>query len=203
MIVIIDYGIGNLASVFNMFKKIGVKDVVVSNDKDVITRATKLLLPGVGSFDAGVTNLENSGLIPILNKRVVEEKVPILGICLGMQLLTKQSEEGQKKGLGWIDAETIKFNLDPALKLKVPHMGWNYIKVKKNNPLIDLETKNRFYFVHSYYVKCFDESQSIATSNFGVDFTCMVNKDNIFGAQFHPEKSLKFGMKLLENFSRL
>jgi len=203
MIVIIDYGIGNLASVFNMFKKIGVKDVVVSNDKDVITRATKLLLPGVGSFDAGVTNLENSGLIPILNKRVVEEKVPILGICLGMQLLTKQSEEGQKKGLGWIDAETIKFNLDPALKLKVPHMGWNYIKVKKNNPLIDLETKNRFYFVHSYYVKCFDESQSIATSNFGVDFTCMVNKDNIFGAQFHPEKSLKFGMKLLENFSKI
>jgi len=203
MIVIIDYGIGNLASVFNMFKKIGVKDVVVSSDKEVISKAKKLLLPGVGAFDAGITNLENSGLIPILNKKVLEEKVPILGICLGMQLLTKRSEEGIKQGLGWIDAETVKFNLDPALKLKVPHMGWNYIKVTKKNPLIDAETKNRFYFVHSYYVKCFDDSQSIATSNFGVDFTCMVNKDNIFGAQFHPEKSLKFGMKLLENFSKI
>jgi glutamine amidotransferase len=203
MTVIIDYGIGNLASVFNMFKKIGVKDVVVSSDKEVISKAKKLLLPGVGAFDAGITNLENSGLIPILNKKVLEEKVPILGICLGMQLLTKRSEEGIKQGLGWIDAETVKFNLDPSLKLKVPHMGWNYIKVTKKNPLIDSETKNRFYFVHSYYVKCFDDSQSIATSNFGVDFTCMVNKDNIFGAQFHPEKSLKFGMKLLENFSKI
>jgi glutamine amidotransferase len=203
MIVIVDYGIGNLASVLNMFKKIGVKDVVVSSDKEVIGKATKLLLPGVGAFDAGMTNLENSGLIPLLNKKVLEEKIPILGICLGMQLLTKRSEEGVKPGLGWIDAETLKFNLDPALKLKVPHMGWNYIKVNKKNPLIDTETKNRFYFVHSYFVKCFDESQSLATSNFGIDFTCMVNKNNIYGAQFHPEKSLKFGMKLLENFSKI
>lgn len=203
MIVIVDYGIGNLASVLNMFKKIGVKDVVVSSNKEVIESATKLLLPGVGAFDSGMTNLENSGLIPILNKKALEEKIPILGICLGMQLLTKKSEEGQMPGLGWIDAETVKFNLDPKLKLKVPHMGWNYIKVNKKNPLIDTETKNRFYFVHSYYVKCLDESQSLATSHFGIDFTCMVNKNNIYGAQFHPEKSLKFGMKLLENFSKL
>lgn len=203
MIVIIDYGLGNLASVLNMFKKIGVKDVVVSNNKEIIGNATKLLLPGVGAFDAGMTNLENSGLIPILNKKVIEDKTPTLGICLGMQLLTKRSEEGKKEGLGWIDAETIKFNLDPLLKLKVPHMGWNYIKVNKKNPLIDTESKNRFYFVHSYYVKCIDENQSIATSNFGIDFTCIVNKNNIFGAQFHPEKSLKFGMKLLENFAKL
>lgn len=203
MIVIVDYGIGNLASVLNMFNKIGVKDVVVSSNKDVIDSASKLLLPGVGAFDAGMSNLEASGLIPVLNKKVLEEKVPILGICLGMQLLTKKSEEGLKPGLGWIDAETVKFDLDPALKLKVPHMGWNYIKVNKKNPLIDTESKNRFYFVHSYYVKCFDESQSLATSNFGIDFTCMVNKNNIYGAQFHPEKSLKFGMKLLENFSKL
>jgi glutamine amidotransferase len=203
MIVIVNYGIGNLASVLNMFKKIGVKDVVVSNNKEVIANATKLLLPGVGAFDAGMTNLENSELIPILNEKVLEDKIPILGICLGMQLLTKRSEEGIKQGLGWIDAETIKFNLDTSLKLKVPHMGWNYIKVTKENPLINSNEKNRFYFVHSYYVKCFDESQSIATSNFGTDFTCMVNKNNIYGAQFHPEKSLKFGMNLLENFSKL
>lgn len=203
MIVIIDYGIGNLASVLNMFKKIGVKDVCISNDQSVISEATKLILPGVGSFDTGMTNLENSNLISILNQKVLVEKVPILGICLGMQLLTKRSEEGVKAGLGWIDAETIKFNLDPALKLKVPHMGWNYIKVLKENPLIDLQSKNRFYFVHSYYVKCFDEKQTLATSHFGIDFTCMVNKDNIFGAQFHPEKSLKFGMTLLENFAKI
>lgn len=203
MIVIVDYGIGNLASVLNMFKKIGVKDVKVSSDKEIIAKADKILLPGVGAFDAGMDNLEQSGLIPVLNNKAVIEKAPVLGICLGMQLLTKKSEEGVKPGLGWIDAETIKFNLDPALKLKVPHMGWNYVKVNRTNPLIDIESKNRFYFVHSYYVKCFNESQSLATSNFGTDFTCMVNKENIFGAQFHPEKSLKFGMKILENFSKL
>lgn len=203
MIVIVDYGVGNLASVLNMFKKIGVKKVMVSGDKDVILNATKILLPGVGAFDAGMNNLESSGLIPILNKKVLQEKVPVLGICLGMQLLTKRSDEGVKNGLGWIDAETIKFNLDPSLKLKVPHMGWNYINVKMSNPLINMGTKNRFYFVHSYYVKCVDDSQSIATSNFGIDFTCIVNKENIFGAQFHPEKSLKFGMQILENFVKL
>ncbi|PBQ31542.1 imidazole glycerol phosphate synthase subunit HisH [Sphingobacteriaceae bacterium] len=203
MIVIVDYGIGNLASVLNMFKKIGVNDVKISGDKETISQATKLLLPGVGSFDAGMGNLENSGLIEILNRKVLAEKTPVLGICLGMQMLTKRSEEGVKQGLGWIDAETIKFELDPSLKLKIPHMGWNYITVNRSNPLIDMDSRNRFYFVHSYHVKCFDTSQSLATSNFGVDFTCMVNKDNIYGAQFHPEKSLKFGMKLLDNFSKI
>ncbi len=203
MIVIVDYGIGNLASVLNMFKKIGHKDVVVSSNNETIAKADKILLPGVGAFDAGMDNLEKSGLIPLLNEKALNEKVPVLGICLGMQMLTKKSEEGVKPGLGWIDAETVKFNLDPALKLKVPHMGWNYIKVNKKNPLIDTESKNRFYFVHSYYVKCFNEDQSLATSNFGIDFTCMVNKENVFGAQFHPEKSLKFGMKILENFAKI
>ena len=203
MIVIIDYGLGNLASVLNMFKKIGVTEVVVSGDMDVIAKANKLLLPGVGAFDGGMGNLEKSGLIPVLNNKAIKEKVPVLGICLGMQMLSKKSEEGVKPGLGWIDAETIKFELDPALKLKVPHMGWDYIKVKRQNPLIEIDSKSRFYFVHSYHVKCLDEKQSLATCNFGVDFTCMVNKDNIFGTQFHPEKSLKFGMKLLENFAKL
>ena len=203
MIVIVDYGIGNLASVLNMFKKIGVKDICVSSDKAIIEKATKILLPGVGAFDAGMINLEKCGLIDILSNKALVEKVPVLGICLGMQLLTKKSEEGIKKGLGWIDAETVKFNFNPELKLKIPHMGWNYIKVNKANLLIDTESKNRFYFVHSYYVKCLDKTQSIATCNYGIDFTCMVNKGNIYGAQFHPEKSLKFGMKLLENFAKL
>lgn len=203
MIVIVDYGIGNLASVLNMFKKIGVKEVVISGEAEIIANASKLLLPGVGSFDAGMNNLEKSSLIPVLNKKVLEEKTPVLGICLGMQLLTKRSEEGEKTGLGWIDAETVKFELNPTLKLKIPNMGWNYVKVQIKNPLLAMESKDRFYFVHSYYVKCHDKNQSIATSNFGIDFTCMVNKENIFGAQFHPEKSLKFGMKLLENFSKI
>src|SRR3954468_17667852 len=118
MIVIIDYGLGNLASVLNMFKKIGVKDVVVSGEKEIISKASKILLPGVGSFDAGMDNLERSGMVQLLNEKALVEKVPVLGICLGMQLLTKRSDEGVKPGLGWIDAETIKFNLDPALKLK-------------------------------------------------------------------------------------
>ena len=203
MIVIVDYGIGNLASVLNMFKKIGAKDVVVSNDGETLLKATKILLPGVGAFDGGMGNLEKSGLIPTLNQKVLQEKVPVLGICLGMQMLTKKSAEGQKPGLGWIDAETLKFSPPPELKLKVPNMGWNYVQVQRPNPLIEVGSKSRFYFVHSYYVKCADEKQSLATSNFGTDFTCMVNKDNIFGAQFHPEKSLKFGMKVLENFAKL
>ena len=203
MIVIIDYGLGNLASVLNMFKKLGTKEVLISGNENIISKANKILLPGVGAFDAGMENLENSGLIPLLNQKVLVEKVPVLGICLGMQLLSKKSEEGIRPGLAWIDAETIKFNLDPSLKLKVPHMGWDYIKVNKKNPLVEMDTKSRFYFVHSYHVKCIDEQQSVATCNFGTDFTCMVNKDNIFGTQFHPEKSLKFGMKLLENFAKL
>lgn len=203
MIVIVDYGLGNLASVLNMFKKIGVKEVTVSGEKEVISKASKILLPGVGAFDGGMANLEVSGLIPVMMEKALIEKVPVLGICLGMQLLGRSSEEGVKSGLGWIDAETKKFDPDPALKLKIPHMGWDYVKVKRENPLIDIDSKSRFYFVHSYYVKCLDEKQSLATCNFGEDFTCMVNKDNIFGTQFHPEKSLKFGMKVLENFARI
>jgi imidazole glycerol-phosphate synthase subunit HisH len=203
MIVIVDYGLGNLASVLNMFKKIAVKEVVVSSDPALIEKASKILLPGVGAFDAGMANLEKSGLIPILNQKALVEKVPVLGICLGMQLLSKKSEEGLKPGLAWIDAETVKFNLDPALKLKVPHMGWDYIHVKRQNPLIEQDSKSRFYFVHSYHVKCKDQNQSLATSNFGDEFTCMVNKDNIFGTQFHPEKSLRFGMRLLGNFAKI
>lgn len=200
---IIDYGLGNLASVANMFKKIGTRDVVISKDKAVIAKAEKLLLPGVGAFDAGISRLREAGLEDVLNEKVLVQQTPILGICLGMQLLTRRSEEGREKGLGWIDADTVKFNPDPAMKLKVPNMGWNYVTVKKQNPLIGMDARRRFYFVHSYFVKCDTADQVLATAVFGNEFTCMVNKNNIYGAQFHPEKSLKFGMDVLKNFSYL
>jgi glutamine amidotransferase len=203
MIVIIDYGLGNLASVQNMFKKLGTKDVVISNDLDIIKKASKLILPGVGSFDTGMINLESSGLLNCLNEKVLVQKTPILGICLGMQLMTKKSEEGVKSGLGWINAETIKFNFPDDTSFKVPHMGWNYVSIKKENSLIELNTKNKFYFVHSYYVKCSDTEDIMGTTNYFEEFTCFFNHNNIFGVQFHPEKSLKFGMKLLENFAKL
>ena len=203
MIVIIDYGLGNLESVRNMFRKIGQKNVMISSNKDEILSADKLLLPGVGAFDSGMSNLENAGLIPTLNQKVIIQKTPILGICLGMQMLTRGSEEGVKAGLGWIDGKTIKFKPDESLKLRVPHMGWEYVKVTQENKLLPIESHSRFYFVHSYHVVTDDEKQSIGVAEFGGSFTCMVNKGNIYGTQFHPEKSLKFGMELLSNFCQI
>lgn len=203
MIVIIDYGLGNLASVMNMFRKVGVNDVQVSGDPEIIANASKLLLPGVGAFDAGMGRLESSGLIPVLNKKALVEKVPVLGICLGMQMLSRKSEEGNKSGLGWIDAEVLKFRPPVESGLKVPHMGWDYVEVLRANPLLDDQKKQRFYFVHSYFVKCDSTEQVIATCNFETPFACVVNKMNIYGTQFHPEKSLGFGMSVLKNFAEL
>ena len=201
MITIIDYGLGNLVSVKNMLKKLGAESVITDKISE-IEKAKKMILPGVGAFDNGMTLIKQKGLLDILNKKATEEKIPVLGICLGMQLLTKASEEGVEKGLGWVDAQTIKFNFSDKT-LKVPHMGWSYIDVKKENALIRKEDKHRFYFVHSYYVKCNDANDVIASCNYGNEFTCMFNHGNIYGAQFHPEKSLKFGMELLSNFSKI
>lgn len=201
MITIIDYGLGNLVSVKNMLKKLGI-DSEITDNLNSISSATKLILPGVGAFDNGMKLIHEKGLLNVLNKKVLTDKIPILGICLGMQLLTKGSEEGVENGLGWIDAETVKFSFTDN-KLKVPHMGWNYIEVKKVNKLLSSEGKHRFYFVHSYYVKCNNQEDVLATSNYGQEFTCVVNHENIYGAQFHPEKSLKFGMEVLNNFSKI
>jgi imidazole glycerol-phosphate synthase subunit HisH len=203
MIAIVDYGVGNLASVHNMFRKIGVSEAEVTRDEARIRKADKILLPGVGAFDTGMGNLERSGLIPVLNEKALVEKVPVLGICLGMQMLGRSSEEGGRSGLGWIDAVTLKFRPAAESGLKVPHMGWDYIKVERANPLLAVNTKSRFYFVHSYYVKCDSYEQVLATCEFGETFACMVNRNNIYGAQFHPEKSLKYGMELLANFAAI
>ena len=201
MIAIIDYGIGNIASIVNMFKRVGNREVVFTKDLEVIDKCDKILLPGVGAFDNGMQHLKMAGVIEVLNKKVLVDKVPVLGICLGMQLLTNGSEEGVEKGLGWINANTIKFNISP--EIKIPHMGWNYVEMQSNSKLLSSDKKRKYYFVHSYHVKCNNANDILATCNYGIDFTCMVQKDNIFGAQFHPEKSHKFGMELFENFSKI
>lgn len=203
MIAIVDYGMGNIASILNMFKRIGNRDVILTKDIGQIEKADKILLPGVGAFDNGMQNLQASGLIPVLNYKALEQKVPVFGICLGMQLLTRGSEEGTEKGLGWIAADTKKFEFESNSELKVPHMGWNYINVSKQSSLILSDKKQKFYFVHSYYVKSDNAADVLATCNYGFDFDCMLEHGNIFGAQFHPEKSHKFGMELFENFSKI
>jgi glutamine amidotransferase len=201
MIVIIDYGLGNLGSIKNMLRKIGF-DSEITSDHARIQSAAKLILPGVGAFDQGMKNLEERGLIPLLNKKVLEEKTPILGICLGMQLFTNKSEEGIRKGLSWIDAETIKFDSTKTdKKFPIPHMGWEYVSEKGNSPLLqDMYEEPKFYFVHSYYVKCKNSNEVILTSDYIHEFDSGFQKENILGVQFHPEKSHKYGVKLLTNF---
>ena len=200
MLVIIDYGLGNLGSIRNILKKIGA-EAEVSGSAEVIGKATKLILPGVGAFDNGMSNLKEQGLIETLNKKVLEERIPVLGICLGMQLLTKRSEEGVLPGLGWIDAETLKFDTSRVERHKVPNIGWNYVHPVKESALMkDMYDDPRFYFVHSYYVKCNDPQDELLRSEYAVPYTSAVERGNIMGVQFHPEKSHKYGMKLLHNF---
>ena len=192
---------GNLGSIQNILKKIGV-DSVITSDVDKINNASKIILPGVGSFDRAMENLKNLKLIDILNEKALNEKIPVLGICLGMQLLAKDSTEGVLPGLGWIDANVKKFDIDKALK--VPHMGWNYTIQKKESSLFfNMYSDPRFYHVHSYYFKCNNIHDILTTTDYGGEFTSSVSKGNIYGAQFHPEKSHKFGMKLLENFTKI
>lgn len=199
-IVIIDYGLGNPASIKNMIKKVGGSSEI-SADLSVIEKADKLIIPGVGAFAKGMENLKSSGIKDVLDKKALKDKVPVLGVCLGMQLLTNHSEEGNVNGLGWIDAQTKKFDLDPA-NFKIPHMGWRDVTFdKKDHPLLkNIDPDPRYYFVHSYYVACNNAANSLAHTEYGVTFDCAIAKDNIVGFQFHPEKSHRFGMELIKNF---
>jgi len=200
MITIIDYGMGNLGSIRNMLKKIGA-DSEITAEPARIAAATKLVLPGVGAFDAGMENLDKSGLVPLLNERVRRDEVPVLGICLGMQLMTHSSSEGERPGLGWVDAKAVRF-VPADATLKVPHMGWNIAQPVRDDALLEgLPRESRFYFVHSYYVACERREDVLLTTFYGADFDSGFRRGNVWGVQFHPEKSHRFGMHLLRNFA--
>jgi len=204
MIVIIDYGMGNLRSINKAFERLNIK-ALVSSKKEDIDNADKLILPGVGHFSNGMKNLNNFDIIELLIKKITVDKVPILGICLGLQLFTNSSEEGNVTGLGLIDGKTVRFDFaGKDNNLKVPHMGWNTVEIKKENKLLNsINNDELFYFVHSYHITCNDKKDVLTTTTYGYEFASGVQKNNIYGTQFHPEKSHSAGLKMLLNFSRI
>lgn len=201
MIVVVDYGMGNIASVVNMGRKAG-GTLTVSSDPAVVAAASKLILPGVGAFGRGMASLEERGLLPALSHAVIERRVPILGLCLGMQLFTRHSDEGDSRGLGWIAADTVRFkDGHQTPPLKVPHMGWNAVQAAKPDPLLaGIADPPRFYFVHSYHIVCDDPADVLLWADYGTRFAAGVSHGNIYGTQFHPEKSHGFGLALMRNF---
>jgi imidazole glycerol-phosphate synthase subunit HisH len=203
MLAIINYGVGNLTSILNMHKRLGIEAIITSEVAE-IEQADKILLPGIGHFDKCMQRFNQSGLRPLVEKKGLEDKVPVLGICVGAQMMTRGSEEGAEKGMAWVNADTVKFRIPPAEGLKTPHMGWTDIHFSNASSIwTDMPEETRFYFAHSYHFR-FDSDEYVrATANYGYDFVCAFQNNNIFGAQFHPEKSHKFGMKLLANFAAL
>lgn len=203
MIVIVDYGMGNLRSVQSKIEMLKYSAVISSNP-DEIFKASKLILPGVGFFGEAMKNIKLKGLIDVLNQKVQNDKVPILGICLGMQLLTMHSEEGDSEGLKWIDGKVKRFRFNDTNKdLRIPHVGWNKILKKQESILFrDIPENERFYFTHSYCVECDVISETAALTEYGYQFVSVVQKNNVYGTQFHPEKSHKTGLKMIDNFLR-
>ncbi|GAB3468039.1 imidazole glycerol phosphate synthase subunit HisH [Polaromonas eurypsychrophila] len=200
MIVIVDYEIGNLAAIANMFNRLGAPCEITANPEK-IENAEKLVLPGNGAFDACMHSLRATGLIPLLNDKVLNKKTPLVGICVGAQMLGHSSEEGNEAGLGWMDMKVKRF---PALpNLRIPHMGWCHVKnASPAHPLFEeLSEDARFYFVHSYFLDPADAEDVLLRATYGVEFAAAVGKDNIVGVQFHPEKSHRFGKQLLAQFA--
>lgn len=204
MIAIIDYGMGNLRSVQKAFQRINLP-AVITCDPQEISGSERIILPGVGHFANGMEKLKEKGLDDLLSVLVLKEKKPILGICLGMQLMTNFSEEGNVPGLGWLDARTVRFAISGMLSpLKIPHMGWNNVEVKNEGPLFSgIDLSDPFYFVHSYHVQCSNPGDVLCTTNYAQTFISGFARGNIFGVQFHPEKSHTAGLKLLQNFSTI
>jgi len=204
MITLIDYGVGNIFAFQNVYKRLDIPTKIAKAASD-LDDAQKLILPGVGAFDYAMGQLNASGMRQKLDELVLEKKIPIIGICVGMQMMGNRSDEGTSKGLQWIDADVLKF--DESLiqqRTKLPHMGWNDVSPITGHPLFKgLEQEAIFYFLHSYYFKCNNTVDSIAISDYGIPFTSAVNADNVYGIQFHPEKSHQYGEKLLHNFAKL
>ena len=200
---IIDFGMGNLRSIQKKIERLG-GNPIVSNDLSQIEKADKLILPGVGQFGAAIRHLKISNILDVLHHKVIDRQTPILGICLGMQLMAKRSDEGDETGLGWFDAEVVKFNIANKLKYKVPHIGWNNVVAKKDNFLLNgIVEDKKFYFVHSYHIKCNHTEDILTETEYEYVFTSSICRDNIYGVQFHPEKSHEQGKVLLKNFLNL
>lgn len=199
-ITIVDYGMGNLFSVAKKLEKLNVIPIISNSIQD-IEQSDKIILPGVGHFGKAMENLAKNGLIDVLNHKVLEQKTPILGICLGMQLMCNESEEGNSTGLKWIDASVKRFEIENKLRFKVPHTGWNTVHFNKDGRLNEgLDNESEFYFVHSYHVLCNNSSDVLHTTFYEQEFSSAFEKDNIFGVQYHPEKSHDTGTKLMRNF---
>lgn len=204
MIHIVDYGLGNVQAFLTTFKRLGFEATRARTAAD-LTGATKIVLPGVGAFDYAIELLDQSGMRPALETLVLKDAVPVLGICVGMQILANSSEEGRLPGLGWVPGKVLAFrSKEQSASLPLPHMGWNDIQAKAGAPLLaGLESDARFYFLHSYFFECDEPSNVAAVTSYGIDFSCVVSAGNIHGVQFHPEKSHQFGVQLLKNFAVL
>ncbi|MFZ2153284.1 MAG: imidazole glycerol phosphate synthase subunit HisH [Microgenomates group bacterium] len=203
MLGIINYGLGNINSLVNMVKKVGGSAIIVNNKEDLL-KVDRLILPGVGAFDYGIKLLRSLDYYNYLENTILSGDKLLLGVCLGAQLLTISSEEGNENGLGWVNGVTEKFKFDTNKRLRIPHVGWNDLKIISNNKLlVGLETEARFYFTHSYFIKMSKSTDILATTNYGCNFVSIYNNKNIYGVQFHPEKSHKYGMKLIQNFIKL
>ena len=201
-VAIVDLGLGNIGAVVNMLRRAGATACLVSHPNE-LNQYSKVMLPGVGSFDAGISKLDLAGFRPALHDYVNSGRA-LLGICLGMQLLADGSEEGHMPGLGLVPGTVKRFSFELERALKVPHMGWNQVTRSKEHPLtMGLDDSTRFYFVHSYYFKCEDKQDELLSTQYGVDFSSGVQRDNVMGVQFHPEKSHRHGMQLIKNFVEL
>ncbi|PKN22975.1 MAG: imidazole glycerol phosphate synthase subunit HisH [Deltaproteobacteria bacterium HGW-Deltaproteobacteria-3] len=204
MIHVVDYGLGNVQAFLTMFKRLGFDATRAKTASDLIG-ASKIILPGVGAFDYAIELLDQSGMRPVLETLVLKDKVPVLGICVGMQIMGTSSEEGRLAGLGWVPGKVHSFRSNErSANLPLPHMGWNDVQPKLSSPIFaGLESGARFYFLHSYFFGCDEPSHVAAVASYGIDFSCAVSADNVHGVQFHPEKSHHFGAQLLKNFAEL